>query len=185
MGRYPDEVERERSKWRNFPRKRPAHVQTLRPGQESVWDYPRPPRVEAVTRRVRVEFGGIVVAESDRAVRVLETASPPVYYVPPDDVRRELLEPVEGSTLCEWKGLAQYWTARVGDRVAQRAAWSYADPDPEYEAIKGYIAFFPGEMDACFVGDHVATPQPGRYYGGWVTPDVVGPFKGEPGTEEW
>ncbi len=185
MPRYPEEIEREREKWRKFPRKRPARIVIPGPGQESVWDYPRPPRVEAVSDRVRVEFGGIILAESFRAFRVLETSSPPVYYLAPEDVRMECLRPSEGSSFCEWKGRARYWAVRVKDRVADWAAWSYPDPDPDYGVIKDYLAFYPGEMDACYIGARRVTPQPGHYYGGWITPEVVGPFKGEPGSEEW
>ena len=183
--RHPDDIERERERWRNFPRTRPAGIEVPGPGQESVWDYPRPPRVEAVSDRVRVEFGGLLLAESLRAFRVLETSSPPVYYLPPDDVRIQYLEPIEETSLCEWKGFARYWAVRVGDRMADRAAWSYPEPDHGYEVIKDYLAFYPGKMDACYVGDRQVKPQPGLYYGGWVTAAVVGPFKGEPGTEEW
>ena len=164
---------------------RPVEIQVPGPGQESVWDYPRPPRVEPVARRIRVEFGGIVLAETDAAFRVLETASPPVYYLPPADVRTEYLEPSPRSTICEWKGLANYRSVRVGERFAEDAAWSYPQPNPGYEAIRDYLAFYAGKMDACTVGGVRVTPQPGRFYGGWVTPDIVGPFKGEPGTEMW
>jgi len=166
-------------------RKRPAQIDPPGPGQESVWDYPRPPRVEPVTQRIRVELGGIVLAESVRAYRIIETASPPVYYLPPGDVRTEYLEPSPRSTFCEWKGRAKYWSVRVGDRFAEDAAWSYPEPEAGYEAIRNYIAFYAGKMDACYVGEYRARPQPGEYYGGWITPDVVGPFKGEPGTEAW
>jgi uncharacterized protein (DUF427 family) len=155
------------------------------PGQESVWDYPRPPRVEPSRRRVRVEMGGTVVAESSRAMRVLETAGAPVWYLPPDDVRTDLLVPAEGRTFCEWKGAATYFDLRVGDRVAHRAAWSYPDPSPGYEAIRGHVAFYAGRVGAAFVDGERVTPQPGGFYGGWITSDVVGPFKGEPGTEGW
>lgn len=155
------------------------------PGQESVWDYPRPPRVEPSRRRVRVEFAGNVVAESDRALRVLETAGPPVYYVPPEDVRTGLFEPSYRETFCEWKGTATYHHLRSGDRLSRNAAWSYLHPLPGYEQIAGYIAFYPGRVDAAYLGDEPVRPQPGRYYGGWVTDDIVGPFKGEAGTEGW
>jgi uncharacterized protein (DUF427 family) len=164
---------------------RPVEIQVPGPGQESVWDYPRPPRVEPVARRIRVEFGGIVLAETDAAFRVLETASPPVYYLPPADVRTEYLEPSPRSTVCEWKGVANYRSVRVGDRFVEDVAWSYPEPNPGYEAICDYLAFYAGKMDACYVGGVRVTPQPGRFYGGWITPDVVGPFKGEPGTEMW
>ncbi len=185
MSRYTKEVEAERQKWRALPRKRPEIIDIPGPGQESVWDYPRPPRVECAPQRVRVEFGRIVLAESTRALRVVETASPPVYYFPPADVQVAHLEPVEGSTLCEWKGFAQYWSVCVKGLIAERAAWSYPDPDPEYSAIEGHFAFFPGKMDACYVGDERVMAQEGGYYGGWVTSSIVGPFKGEAGSDQW
>lgn len=170
---------------REVKRQRPARVETPGPAQESVWDYPRPPRVEPVSKHVRVEFGGIVLADTVRAYRVIETASPPVYYLPLEDVQTEYLEPSARSTVCEWKGMARYWSVRVGDQFAEDAAWSYPEPKAGYEAICEYLAFYAGKMDACYVGEHQVTPQPGRFYGGWITPDIVGPFKGKPGTEMW
>ncbi|MFN2227287.1 MAG: DUF427 domain-containing protein [Anaerolineae bacterium] len=155
------------------------------PGQESVWDYPRPPRVEEVDQEVRVVFNGVTVAETRGAKRVLETSHPPVYYIPPEDVRMEHLEPAAGSSFCEWKGRAQYWTVAVGDRRAERAAWSYPDPVARYRAIKDHLAFYAGPMDACTVGGEQVEPQPGGFYGGWITADIVGPFKGSPGTIGW
>lgn len=154
-------------------------------GQESVWDYPRPPRLEPSRRRVRVIVEDIVVADSARALRVLETAGPPTYYVPAEDVRMDLLTPAEGTTICEWKGEAGYFHVQVGDRTARKAAWSYPDPKPEFEQIRDHVAFYPGRVDAAFLDDEPVRPQPGRYYGGWVTDDIVGPFKGEPGSESW
>jgi len=155
------------------------------PGQESVWDYPRPPRVEESTRRVRVSVGGVMIVDTRHAKRVLETSSPPVYYVPATEVAVQHLRPTTGTTFCEWKGTAEYFDIAVGDRTARRAAWTYADPSPGYEAIGGHIAFYPGRVDTCFLDDEPVRPQPGNYYGGWVTDDIVGPFKGERGTEGW
>jgi uncharacterized protein (DUF427 family) len=179
----PHALERER--WRNFPRQRPVTIEVPGPDQESVWDYPRPPRVEPVLRRVRVEFGGIVLADSLGALRVCETSSPPCYYIPPADLAMERLEPSSRTSFCEWKGVASYWTVRVGDRVAKDSGWSYPSPDPGFEAIRDWIAFYPRRMDACWVGDARVTPQPGFYYGGWVTPELTGPFKGVPGSDAW
>lgn len=153
--------------------------------KESVWDYPRPPRVEPVDRPVRVELGGEAIAESARAVRVLETASPPTVYIPPEDVRPGALRPAKGTTFCEWKGTASYLDAIAGKRVRPRAAWTYPDPKPGFEAIRDWIAFYPGRVDAAYLGDERVTPQPGDYYGGWITAEIEGPFKGEPGTEGW
>jgi uncharacterized protein (DUF427 family) len=156
------------------------------PGQESVWDYPRPPSVVPSGRRVRIEHAGIVVADTERAVRVLETAGAPVWYLPREDVRTELLRPVPGfRTLCEWKGEATYFDLVVVEAVARRAAWTYARPLPGYEALRGRIAFYAGRVGAARVDGERARPQPGGFYGGWITDDVVGPFKGEPGTEGW
>ncbi len=155
------------------------------PGQESVWDYPWPPRLEPVARRVRVVFGGRTIADSTRAFRVLETSHPPTYYVPRADVAADALEPAAGESFCEWKGTARYFDVVAGGRRAPRAAWSYPEPFPAFAAIAGHVAFYAGPMDACYVGDEQARPQPGRFYGGWITADVVGPFKGEPGSRGW
>jgi uncharacterized protein (DUF427 family) len=156
------------------------------PGQESVWDYPRPPRVEPVTERVRVVVDGVEVASSTAARRVLETAGAPVYYLPRSDVRMDLLAPTGRSTVCEWKGVARYWSIRLpGGREIPNAAWSYAEPLPGFESIADHLAFYAWAVDEAWVGDERATPQPGHFYGGWVTSKVVGPFKGEPGTFGW
>jgi len=155
------------------------------PGQESVWDYPRPPRVEAVPERLRVVVDGAVLAETTRGFRVLETAGAPVYYLPADDVRLDLLEPSPHTTVCEWKGSAAYHTFVGPSRRIENVAWSYPDPSPGYEAIRGCLAFYAGHVDEAWVGDELATPQPGRFYGGWVTSRIVGPIKGEPGSFGW
>lgn len=174
-----------RATWRNVKRQRSARIDPAGSGQESVWDYPRPPRVEVVVERICVYFADRILAESVNAYRVIETASPPVYYLPANDVRMEYLEPSNHSSLCEWKGLARYWSVRVDPQLAHDVAWSYAKPDAGFEAIRDCIAFYAGKMDACYVGEHRVRPQPGDYYGGWVTANVLGPFKGEPGTEAW
>jgi uncharacterized protein (DUF427 family) len=150
-----------------------------------VWDYPRPPRVERSERHVVAVLGGEVIAETQRALRVCETAGPPVYYFPPEDVRRERFVPSARRTFCEWKGTAAYWDASAGGRAVPDVAWSYPEPAPGYEAIRDHLAIFPGRVDVCFVDGERVEPQPGGYYGGWITRDVVGPFKGEPGTEGW
>jgi uncharacterized protein (DUF427 family) len=134
---------------------------------------------------VRVVFDGVVVADSMRALRVLETSHPPVYYIPPDDVRREYLLPSERHTFCEFKGGADYYTLARNGRVSANAAWFYPQPSPGYEQLAGHIAFYPGRVDACFLDDEQVAPQPGDYYGGWITADIVGPFKGAPGTTGW
>lgn len=154
-------------------------------GQESVWDYPRPPRLEPTGKRIQIVFNGETVADSVRAMRVLETSHPPVYYIPRDDVRMDLLSATARSTFCEWKGTAGYLTLTVGDRTAEDVAWSYADPTTAFVPLTGHLAFYAAPMDACFVDGERVVPQPGGFYGGWVTHDVVGPFKGEPGSHGW
>lgn len=153
--------------------------------RESVWDYPRPPRVERDDRRVRVVLGDVVMADTTRALRVLETSHPPAFYIPREDVRGEHLVPAAGRTWCEWKGHAAYEDVVVGDRVAARAAWHYPDPAPAYADLAGHVAFYPGRVDACFVGDERVRAQEGDFYGGWITSEIEGPFKGAPGTRGW
>ena len=155
------------------------------PGEESVWDYPRPPRLESSTKPVRVEFNGRVVAETSRASRVLETSHPPVYYIALEDVVAEFLRPSNRSSFCEWKGMATYHTLEVDGRRSIDAAWSYPSPTPEFAAIRSHLAFYPSRVDACWVGGVRVEAQPGDFYGGWITPDVVGPFKGGTGTSGW
>lgn len=155
------------------------------PGQESVWDYPRPPRLEPCDRHIQVMFHGVVVADTHRAYRVLETSHPPTYYIPAEDVRAEFLATSSRSSVCEWKGRASYHTLAVGDRRAIDAAWSYPDPSPAFAAIQGHLAFYPSRVDRCTVGGEVVRAQAGDFYGGWITDAVVGPFKGEPGTWGW
>lgn len=152
---------------------------------ESVWDYPRPPRVEATARRVRVMFDGEVIADSTRALRVLETSHPPVYYIPLDDVRREYLVPSRRHSFCEFKGRADYFTLAHDGHRSPEAAWSYPHPSPGYQQLADHVAFYPGRVDACFVDDERVEPQAGDFYGGWITADIVGPFKGGSGTAGW
>ncbi len=155
------------------------------PGQESVWDYPRPPRVEPTGEHVRVELGGSVVAESTSALRVLETSHPPVYYLPTDAFVDGALGPAEGSSWCEYKGTARYLDVVGGRRRATRAGWTYPEPSPGFEALQGHVALYPGLMDRVTVDGEEVRPQQGGFYGGWVTDRVVGPFKGGPGTLGW
>jgi uncharacterized protein (DUF427 family) len=152
---------------------------------ESVWNYPRPPRLEATDRRVRVVFGGVTIVDSRRALRLLETSHPPTYYVPIDDVAAGHLRTVSAETFCEWKGTASYFDVVAGDRTARRAAWTYRHPSPPYAGLTDHVAFYAEPMDACFVDDERVTSQPGNFYGGWITSDVTGPFKGAPGTVGW
>jgi uncharacterized protein (DUF427 family) len=155
------------------------------PGQESVWDYPRPPSVEAVPERIRVVFNGQVIADTYRAWRVLETSHPPVYYIPPEDIHMEYIQDAQGSSFCEWKGRARYHDVVVGEARAEKAAWSYPQPQPGFEAIRAHLAFYAGPMDECTVDGERVTPQPGGFYGGWITSRITGPFKGQPGSWGW
>ncbi|MDX2313313.1 MAG: DUF427 domain-containing protein [Gammaproteobacteria bacterium] len=155
------------------------------PGQESVWDYPRPPRLEQVSEKLCVVFAGETIAETVKGYRVLETSHPPVYYIPPADVRREFLTPAKDQSFCEFKGVAQYWTLNVGDAHSHTAAWSYPDPSPGFRAIKDFLAFYASRVDSCRVGDDQVQAQVGDFYGGWITSRTVGPFKGALGTRGW
>ncbi|MGH3144192.1 MAG: DUF427 domain-containing protein [Rubrobacter sp.] len=155
------------------------------PGQESVWDYPRPPRMESVNDKVKVVFGGVTLAYTTRARRVLETSHPPVYYISPEDIRTEHLRPSQGTSYCEWKGRTRYYDAVTGGREELRAGWFYPDPTPSFASLRGYVAFYPSRMDACWVGGEKVEAQEGDFYGGWITPNLVGPFKGAPGTWGW
>ena len=155
-------------------------------GEESVWDYPRPPRVEPVAERIRVVVDGVVLADTTRAFRVLETSHPPTYYLPPEDVRMDLLSPSPSTSACEWKGEASYWSlAGPGVRAIPDLAWSYERPSPGFEAISGHLAIYASKVDEAWVGEERATPQAGGFYGGWMTPRIVGPVKGEPGSWGW
>lgn len=156
-----------------------------KPGQESVWDYPRPPRIEDSPKHVRVVFNGVTIADTHRAKRVLETSSPPVYYIPPEDIQMGYLVHTHHDSFCEWKGNADYATVVVGDKRAENAAWFYANPTDDFMSIRNYVAFYAGRVDRCFVDDERVQPQAGDFYGGWVTAEIVGPFKGEPGTRGW
>jgi uncharacterized protein (DUF427 family) len=156
-----------------------------REARESVWDYPRPPRVEPSRRHIRVEFNGIAIADTRQALRVLETSHPPAYYIPPRDVKLRHLVAEEKRTVCEFKGVASYYTLKTNNKVSRNAAWSYHQPAPGYEALKDHIAFYPTLVDACYVDGERVGAQEGDFYGGWITSDIAGPFKGAPGTESW
>jgi len=155
------------------------------PGQESVWDYPRPPRLERSDAAIRVVLGGVTVVETDRSWRVLETASPPVHYIDPVDIAAGVLQPAAGGSWCEWKGQASYFDLVAGGKVASQAAWCYPTPSPNFRAIAGHVAIYPGRVDACFLDGEQVQAQPGNFYGGWITSRVTGPFKGDPGTLGW
>ncbi len=184
MSDLPPGLRRAREMWEYRGEGRPRFAVEPGKGQESVWDYPRPPRVEPDDRRVKVLCVGVVVADTQHAVRVLETASPPTFYIPPEDVRMEHLESSPRTSMCEWKGQADYWSVCVGERFIEGAAWRYPEPLAGYELIADYFSFYASKVD-CYVDGQRATPQPGGFYGGWLTAEIVGPFKGEPGTGWW
>lgn len=160
---------------------------------ESVWDYPRPPRLESSSKHIRVVFCGVTLAETQRAYRVLETSHPPVYYIPPDDIDLSWCQLSEHQTFCEWKGSARYYSIQRGDaqgpsdaiRIARNAAWFYPSPTEVFQPIQNYVAFYPSLMDACWVDEEKVQAQIGDFYGGWITKDIVGPFKGAVGTWGW
>ena len=156
-----------------------------KPGQESVWDYPRPAILEDTSKHLKVMCNGIVLAETDRSKRALETSHPPTYYFPPESVKLEYLIETPKTTICEWKGQCLYYDIQIGDRLIQVGAWRYFKPTPNFESIQEYYAFMPSLMDACYVDGELATPQAGNFYSGWITADIVGPFKGGPGTWGW
>lgn len=155
------------------------------PGQESVWDYPRPPRLEPTTAHLVVEFGGVVIADTQAGLRVLETSQPPAFYLPRADIAAEHLLPTRTHTWCEWKGQASYFSVEAGGRTAVDAAWTYPDPSPGFEPLVGHVAFYAQLMDRCLVDGEEVVANAGWFYGGWITSKVVGPFKGEPGTRHW
>lgn len=154
------------------------------PGQESVWDYPRPPRLEPTSSVLRVEHRGRVVAETTRGLRVLETSQPPAFYLPPDDVDRTLLRPSALTTFCEWKGVASYADLVIDDEVVAEACWWYAEPTAPFAPLVDHLAFYAQKLD-CFVDGEPVAANEGAFYGGWITSKVVGPFKGAPGTSFW
>ncbi len=169
--------------WQYTGKQRPPFAEEPRPGQESVWDYPRPPALVTCDSLVRVGHPGRPLAETRRALRVLETASPPTYYLPPECVDWNLLVRAEGRSFCEWKGEASYW-ALADDPDAGTIAWSYENPCERFAAIDGYLSCYPGRIP-CHVDGERVQPQPGGFYGGWITSRIAGPVKGAPGTGHW
>ncbi len=164
--------------------RRPTRIEPG-PGQESVWDYPRPPDLRPCPTRVRVVHHGVVVADTVEAVRVCETSQAPAYYLPRRDIAPGTLRPSPGRSVCEWKGVAVYWAIAIGDERIEQAAWSYEDPVAAFAPIRGHVAFYPQLVEECWVGDERVSPNGGGFYGGWITSAVVGPFKGDPGTLWW
>jgi uncharacterized protein (DUF427 family) len=166
----------------NTGRKRPDFAIEPGPGQESAWDYPRPPAIRRDNRLVEVREGETLIARSTSSYRVLETASPPTFYLPPADVDLDRLVEAHGTSICEWKGMAKYWALDNGPSVP--IAWTYPRPRPRFEVIRDYVSFYPGRID-CFVDGARVAAQSGGFYGGWITAEIVGPFKGDPGTGHW
>ncbi|MGH1365386.1 MAG: DUF427 domain-containing protein [Calditrichia bacterium] len=156
-----------------------------KPGQESVWDYPRPPRLEKFSKPIQIMFNGVEIVNTIRAFRVLETTHPPVYYLPPDDIQMGHLVKAPGQSWCEWKGRGRYYSVQVGEKVATSVGWYYSNPAMAFKEIKDYVAFYAGPMERCTVDGEVVLPQPGDFYGGWITANIVGPFKGGPGSMGW
>lgn len=173
-----------RDHWTWRGQARPPFAAEPGPGQRSVWDFPRPPRLEPEPRELCIDWGDRPVARSTQALRVLETGHPPTYYLPWRDVDRGLLRPAAGSSYCEWKGPSRYWSLVDGDRTLPSHAWSYPQPLPGAEVLAERVAFYARDL-RCTVGGLPVTPQPGGFYGGWVTPDLAGPFKGDVGSEGW
>lgn len=155
------------------------------PGQESVWHYPRPAIAEPSQRRIVIEHAGIVVVDTSAAVRTIETSHPPSWYVPPDAITQGLLRRSTRRSFCEWKGEARYWNVEIGGRTFTDVAWSYPDPTPAFAILRDHVAFYAGPFDRCSVDGERVRPQPGGFYGGWITSDLAGPFKGVPGSMGW
>jgi uncharacterized protein (DUF427 family) len=188
MNNLPDDlpisVKAARDQWRWRGQDRPPGAVIPTPDQFSVWDFPRPPRIVPETRTVVVRWGDLLVVHTDRAVCVVETAHPPSFYLPWEDVVQGFLKPAPGTSFCEWKGPAQYWDLVDRGRRLERVAWSYPSPLPGAEALKDRVAFYARHL-TCTVDGEPVQPQPGAFYGGWITPELTGPFKGGPGTEGW
>ena len=157
----------------------------IRPGQESVWSFPRPAVAEPTSARIMIEHGGILLADTRASVRTLETSHPPSYYIPQADIRDGILRRAEGTSFCEWKGAAVYWDVVIGDLVLASVGWSYPSPTRPFAALKDRVSFYASAFDRCSVNGEAVTPQPGGFYGGWITDAVAGPFKGISGSRFW
>lgn len=178
MAELPNWAKRARSNWKYYGQKRPSFAIKPKKGEESVWDYPRPPKIEVDSRHVVIKIGDLVIAKTDNAIRILETASPPIFYLPPTDIHFDALVQVEGESRCEWKGVAKYWSVNTQNQTISQAAWSYPTPFEDYAAIKDHLSFYPAKVE-CYVNGERVRPQPGGFYGGWITNEIVGPVKGE------
>jgi uncharacterized protein (DUF427 family) len=184
MSHDPNWLRAARAQWEWRGAGRPPFAVEPGPGEVSVWDFPRPPRIEPETREIVVRWGDLELVRTRSALKVLETAHPPSFYLPWNDVARDRFVSAPGSSLCEWKGRACYWTLVVGTARLERVAWSYPEPFAGAEALAGHVALYPNGLQ-CTVGGQPVRPQPGGFYGGWITPELVGPFKGEAGTAGW
>ena len=156
-----------------------------KPGQESVWDYPRPPKLEIFSGHIRVVFHNQIIVDTNQAIRILETSHPPTYYLPISDFKNGVLQPVQRTSFCEFKGMANYWNLVVKDKVAEQAAWGYSNPNNPYLKLKHTVSVYAHLVDACYVNDERVQAQEGDFYGGWITSNIVGPFKGGAGTWGW
>lgn len=183
MTSKPEWLRKAQESWNFRGQDRPPFAIDPKPGQESVWDYPRPPAIVPDSRSVVVRAGKIVIAESTAAVRICETASPPTFYIPPADIDMDKLTVADGSSFCEWKGTARYWQL-ANSESAEPIGWDYPDPLADFESIAGYFSFYPARVE-CYVDGERVTAQAGGFYGGWITAEIVGPFKGDPGTSGW
>ena len=184
MSEVPEWAQAARESWQWRGTERPSFAVTPGPSQVSVWDFPRPPKIAIDNRVVVVRWDDIEVARTERAVVVLETSHPPTFYLPWSDVAKHLLQPAGGGSVCEWKGPARYWTLAAGSKRLPKVAWSYPEPMAGAEAVAECVAFYP-DLLQCTVGGQPARPQPGGFYGGWITPELVGPFKGVAGSSGW
>ena len=157
----------------------------IAPGQESVWFYPRPAIAEPTSARIVIEHRGVIVADTRLSIRTLETSHPPSYYIPRSDIAEGVLRRAEGSSFCEWKGAATYWEVVIGDNTLPSVGWSYSNPTPGFAVLRDHVAFYAGPFDRCSVDGETVVPQPGDFYGGWITSNIAGPFKGVPGSRFW
>ena len=170
--------------WNFKGQSRPEFALPVKSGQESVWDYPRPPICVPDSRTVTVKLNDTVIANTTSAIRVLEMASPPTIYIPQRDVHLDWLRPAVGSSFCEWKGSAAYWSVHIAGRTVPQAGWSYPAPSSAFRTIANYLSFYPAKV-VCLIDGEIVRPQLGGFYGGWVTDEIIGPYKGEPGTLGW
>lgn len=182
--RLPRWLQRAQDSWTFRGQMRPPFALEPGPDQESVWDYPRPPALLTDSRQVVVKYDETIIADSTKSIRICETASPPAFYIPPKDINFDALTPAAGTSFCEWKGAARYWRLTHPGAAESPVGWDYPEPLPEFESIAGYLSFYPGRI-ACFVADERVQAQEGGFYGGWITTEIVGPYKGDPGTSGW